>query len=36
MHLFATLTPEPALGGGKKSYFDKQAQAELAGSLAGR
>ena len=36
MHLFATLTPESALEGGKRSYSEKQARAELSGSLAGR
>ena len=35
MHLFATLTPEQALEGGKKSYFERQARTELAGSPAG-
>jgi Glycosyl hydrolase family 63 C-terminal domain len=36
MHLFATLTPEQALEGGKKTYFERQARPEIAGSLAGR
>ena len=36
MHLFATLTPEQALAGGKKAYFELETQTELAGSPAGR
>ena len=28
MHLFATLTPEQALEGGKKAYFERQARTE--------
>ena len=35
MHLFATLTPEQALEGGKKGYFERSARTELAGSPAG-
>jgi hypothetical protein len=36
MHVFATLTPELALSGGKKSYYEQQAAAELAAAPAGR
>ena len=36
MHLFATLTPEQALQGGKKSYFETPARAESQGAPAGR
>ncbi len=36
MHLFATLTPERALAGGKQSYFEKQAVAEVAAAPVGR
>src|SRR5262249_35232669 len=36
MRLFATLTPERGLAGGKQSYFERQAQTEIAGSTAGR
>ena len=32
MHLFATLTPEKALMGGKKAYLGSQVLAELADS----
>ncbi len=35
MHLFATLTPEQVLEGGKKGYFERSARTELAGSPAG-
>jgi hypothetical protein len=34
MHLFATLTPEKAMEAGKKSYFERQAHRETAGSPA--
>jgi hypothetical protein len=36
MHLFATLTPEQALAGGKKSYFQRKSRVEIAGSPADR
>ena len=36
MHLFATLTPEQALAGGKKAYFETRARREIAGSPTGR
>ena len=36
MHLFATLTPEQAMEGGKKSYFAACSRAEVVGSSAGR
>ena len=36
MHLFATLTPEQALEGGKKSYSASRDQADVVGSPAGR
>ncbi|MBV8609065.1 MAG: glucosidase [Singulisphaera sp.] len=36
MHLFATWTPEQALAGGKKAYFEMRARREIAGSLTGR
>ena len=36
LHLFATLTPQQALEGGKQAYFERQTRTELAGSLAGR
>jgi Mannosylglycerate hydrolase MGH1-like glycoside hydrolase domain len=36
MHLFATLTPEQALEGGKQAYFERQTRTELADSFAGR
>ncbi|MGZ3488045.1 MAG: MGH1-like glycoside hydrolase domain-containing protein [Isosphaeraceae bacterium] len=36
MHLFATLTPEQALAGGKKAYFEARARREIAGSPTGR
>ena len=36
MHLFATLTPERALEGGKTSNFETRTRAEIAGSPAGR
>ncbi len=32
LHLFATLTPEQALMGGKKAYFQSQPRSELTGS----
>ena len=35
MHLFATLTPEQAVEGGKRSYFERPPRTELAGSPAG-
>jgi hypothetical protein len=36
LHLFATLTPERALEGGKRSYFEASGRAEVVGSPAGR
>ena len=36
MHLFATITPERALEGGKKSYFAARDRADVVGSPAGR
>ena len=36
MHLFATLTPERMLEGGKKSYFAARDRADVVGSPAGR
>ena len=36
MHLFATLTPEQALEGGKKSYAETQARSEAEASPAAR
>ena len=36
MHLFAIQTPEQALEGGKKGYFERGVRTELAGSPAGR
>jgi Glycosyl hydrolase family 63 C-terminal domain len=36
MHLFATLTPEGALEGGKKSYAETQARSGAEASLAAR
>jgi hypothetical protein len=35
MHLFATLTPERAMAGGKRSYFEARDRAEVVGSPAG-
>jgi hypothetical protein len=35
IHLFATLTPEQVLEGGKRAYFETLARRELAGSPAG-
>jgi hypothetical protein len=36
MHLFAIQTPEQALEGSKKGYFEREVRTELAGSPAGR
>jgi hypothetical protein len=36
MHLFATLTPEATLEGGKRSYFERHAPSESAASPVGR
>jgi hypothetical protein len=35
IHLFATLTPEQTLSGGKKAYSEAEVRAEFAGSPAG-
>ena len=36
MHLFATLTPERSLEGGKTSYFDERIRSGAGASPAGR
>jgi hypothetical protein len=36
MHLFASLAPERALEGGKKAYFERDAQSRIAVPAAGR
>jgi hypothetical protein len=36
LHLFATLTPERALAGGKRSYAEAHERVEVVGAPAGR